>query len=241
MSMFSWLFGGRPAAGRPASARIYVVDATGLVEGRLRNSNGQANPRDNFQVLRNLAQFASREALDMVAVFCGRPLREASEGGRFKDIRVHYADQPETQRQKILTIVREFRSRKDVLVLVDDVVTEREAAKLGAAGMRLSTLRKAMEERDDREREGERHARTNHRRSPPAERPPERPVEPGERAPLTREPAVREPEQPARSEPAQPGLAARPESPKLAPAESAKPKPVSPPTNPQVLDLIDPL
>lgn len=156
MSFLSQLFGkragGRKTLTRPAEERVYVVDATGMVDPRQRNGGGQASPRDNFAILRMLAQFAGREAIEIQAVFTGRPLREAGEGQEFKGVRVFYAENGASAQAKIKELIRKLAVRKDVVLLTADVALEREAGGLGAVCMRLSTLRKSFEEHDDRDR-----------------------------------------------------------------------------------------
>lgn len=157
MSFFSQLFGkragGRKTLTRPAEERVYVVDATGMVDPRQRNGGGQASPRDNFAILRMLAQFAGREAIEIQAVFAGRPLREAGEGQEFKGVRVFYAENGASAKAKMKDLIRKLAVRKDVVLLTADAALEREAGELGAVCMRLSTLRKSFDERDDRDRD----------------------------------------------------------------------------------------
>ena len=157
MSILSHLFGkragGRKPKARPAEERVYVVDATGMADPRQRNGGGQASPRDHFAILRMLAQFAGREGIEIQAVFTGRPLREAGEGQEFKGVRVFYAENSASAQAKMKDLVRKLAVRKDVVLLTADTALEREAGDLGAVCMRLSTLRKSFEERDDRDRD----------------------------------------------------------------------------------------
>lgn len=156
MSFISQLFGrragGRKTLTRPPEDRVYIVDATGLVDPRQR-AGGQASPRDHFAILRMLAQFAGREAIDIQAVFTGRPLREAGDGAEFKGVRVFYAENVANTHARIKDLIHKLSGRKDVVLLTADVSLEREAAELGTVCMRLSTLRKAFEERDDHDRD----------------------------------------------------------------------------------------
>jgi predicted RNA-binding protein with PIN domain len=157
MSFLSQLFGkragGRKTLTRPAEERVYVVDATGMVDPRQRNGGGQASPRDHFAILRMLAQFAGREGIEIQAVFTGRPLREAGEGQEFKGVRVFYAENGASAQARMKDLIRNLAVRKDVVLLTADVALEREAGELGAVCMRLSTLRKSFDERDDRDRD----------------------------------------------------------------------------------------
>ena len=156
MSFLSQLFGkragGRKILTRPAEERVYVVDATGMVNPRQRNGGGQASPRDHFAILRMLAQFAGREEIEIQAVFTGRPLREVGEGQEFKGVRVFYAENSAGALARMKDLIRKLAVRKDVVLLTADTALEREAGELGAVCMRLSTLRKSFDERDDRDR-----------------------------------------------------------------------------------------
>lgn len=167
MSFLSQLFGkragGRKTLTRPAKDRVYVVDATGMVDPRQRNGGGQASPRDHFAILRMLAQFAGREGIEIQAVFTGRPLREAGEGQEFKGVRVFYAENGVNAQARMKELIRKLAGRKDVVLLTADTALEREAGELGAVCMRLSTLRKSFDERDDRDRDrGDRGNREEH-------------------------------------------------------------------------------
>ena len=167
MSFLSKLFGkragGRKTLTRPAEDRVYVVDATGMVDPRQRNGGGQASPRDHFAILRMLAQFVGREEIEIQAVFTGRPLREAGEGQEFKGVRVFYAENGAGALARMKDLIRKLAVRKDVVLLTADTALEREAGELGAVCMRLSTLRKSFDERDDRDRgRGDRGDRGEH-------------------------------------------------------------------------------
>ncbi|MFH1477346.1 MAG: NYN domain-containing protein [Verrucomicrobiota bacterium] len=157
MSFFSQLFGkcarGRATLTRPAEDRVYVVDATGMVDPRQRNGGGQASPRDHFAILRLLAQFAGREGIEIQAVFTGRPLREAGDGQEFKGVRAFYAENTASAQARMKDLVRKLAVRKDVVLLTADAALERDAGSLGAVCMRLSTLRKSFDDRDDRDRD----------------------------------------------------------------------------------------
>ncbi len=165
MSFLSQLFGkragGRKTLTRPAEERVYVVDATGMVDPRQRNGGGQASPRDHFAILRMLAQFAGREGIEIQAVFTGRALREAGDGQEFKGVRVFYAENGASAQARMKELIRKLAGRKDVVLLTADTALEREAGDLGAVCMRLSTLRKSFDERDDRDR-GDRGDRGEH-------------------------------------------------------------------------------
>jgi len=221
MSFFSQLFGkragGRKTLTRPAEERVYVVDATGMVNPRQRNGGGQASPRDHFAILRMLAQFAGREEIEIQAVFTGRPLREVGEGQEFKGVRVFYAENSAGTLARMKDLIRKLAVRKDVVLLTADTALEREAGELGAVCMRLSTLRKSFDERDDRDRgRGDRGDRGEHDNRERGNR--ERGNRDRQRRPNNnRNPASQTPEGPTEE------------------AESREKE------NPTVLDLIDPI
>ena len=158
MSVFSRLFGRRTAGAgklsRAAGERVYIVDAARMVDPRQRNGSGQASPRDNFAVLRTLSRFANREAVEIQAVFSGRALREAAEGQTFKGVRAFYAGNEAEIQEKIIGLVRRQVSRRDVVLLTDNAGLEKAASNSGAVCMRLSTFRKGLDEREERDRGG---------------------------------------------------------------------------------------
>ncbi|MBI2441106.1 MAG: NYN domain-containing protein [Lentisphaerae bacterium] len=233
MSFLSQLFGTRRLGARKRARspeeRVYLVDATGLVDPRQRIGD-QASPRDNFAVLRLLAQFAGREAIEIQAVFTGRPLREAGDGQEFRGVRAFYAESSAATRARIKELIRKLSANKDVLLLTADQALEREAKDLGAPCMRLATFRKSFEERDERERDRDRGSRE--RAARPDER---REREPPGFAEAPSRPGFAGALRPGESALAKHGARAAPEE---KPDEEAEPRDQK---SPGVLDLIDPI
>ncbi len=227
MNLFSRWFGKKAGSDAPRGRnRIGVVDASGMVDARQR-TGGAVSPREHFAILRMLAQFAEREGVELQAVFTGRPLREAGEGQTFKGVRVFYAESAAQAQARIREMVRASLPKREVLVFTADSALEQAARDLGAACMRLSTLRKSIDERTDsgdRPERGERD-RGNRDRNDRARGPRDR----GPRQPQPPSSAPSAP--PAPPVPAEPGSQGRPDEP-------AKPSAVE---NPTVLDLIDPV
>lgn len=224
---------------RPPTQRIYIVDGSGLADSRSRNGGSYPSPRDHYQALRALAQFAAQERIALIAVFIGRPLREAGEGEDYKGVKVHYAEHAEAQADKMLQLIRAELRTRDAVLIADDSDLERKAAALNAACMRLSTLRKALSDRDDHgDRESDHPSRFGRSR-PPAERRQEsqrqdrRPEAERQPEPERRPEAERQPEPAQRPEPAPSRPAA---DPARVPPPPEKDKP-----EPGVLDLIDPM
>ncbi len=155
MSFLKRLFGGKDetCAAKPVIAgnQICLVDASSILEARQRNNIGQGSPRDHFAVLRALAQFANREDMELIAVFNGRPLREAGEGGLYKRVRVFYAENNQAVRARIKELIEKYGARKQVVVVSAEAGIESEARQMGATCMRASTLKKNIEEYDERE------------------------------------------------------------------------------------------
>jgi hypothetical protein len=151
MSLLRRIFSSR-SRDRTDSKQVCIVDANGFIEKRYREANGMPSPRDNFYVLKNLAYFAQREDIEMIAIFCGRPLREAGEGESFKGVAVYYANDEKSLSQKIRHLARSGTAHKEAVIITDDRQIEREAMKDGAQCMRLTTLKRGMEGGFDHDR-----------------------------------------------------------------------------------------
>lgn len=165
MSLLSRFFGSGARAAGPR--QVCIIDASGFIEKRYREANGCPSPRDNFFVLKNLAHFAQREEIEAIAVFIGRPLREAGNGDSFKGVRVYYAEDDKTLAGKILELARSGRAKNNALIITDDRQLEKEAANAACQCLRLATFKKGMEGAFDHERA----PRQSHQpqRRPPAE------------------------------------------------------------------------
>ncbi len=152
MGIFTRWFGG--AAAQPdfkfsPESRQYIFDASKLADTAAKNG-APATPRDNFESLRILAQFAAQEGLHITAVLTGRPLREAAEGGNYKNVAVHYAENTPACRKTIMQLLQAHGAAKAV-VITADAELERMAAAQGADCMRINTFKKALDSREPRE------------------------------------------------------------------------------------------
>ncbi len=152
MGILTRWFGG--AAAQPdfkfsPESRMYIFDASKLAEAGAKNAGG-ATPRDNFETLKLLTQFAAQEGLRLTAVLTGRPLREAAEGDSYKNVTVHYAENTSACRKTILQLLQGQGSGKAVVVTADAEL-ERMAAAQGAECMRIGTFKKALENRESRD------------------------------------------------------------------------------------------
>ncbi|MCA1809678.1 MAG: NYN domain-containing protein [Lentisphaerae bacterium] len=165
MGFFSRLMGKRavlPELDFTPEPQTYIIDAAGLADTNTRNS-ATTSPRDNFEALKTIARFASQENLQMTAVFTGRPLREAAEGANYKNIRVRYADDTAAARRLILQLAGQGSGQRAV-VLTSDKELESAVLNAGSDCMRLNTFKKAIDNREERERRPQRQQRPNRQR-----------------------------------------------------------------------------
>lgn len=153
MSFLSRIFRCSRRGGQVGARQVFIIDANGFIDKRYREANGQPSPRDNFYVLKNLAYFVQREGVEMMAVFIGRPLREAGEGESFKGVTVYYAENEKALSRKIRELAPKRPSGSAVVIMTNDQQIEREAMKLNAQCMRLTTLRRGMEGNFDHDRQ----------------------------------------------------------------------------------------
>ncbi len=155
--------------------QICLVDAAGLLEtgNRGKSNTGAPSPRELFNTLRSLAEFASREHLAMFAFMTGRPLREASDGGSFKGVKVHYSESAEGIAKMMLAQIPALLQKNEVIVITASPELEKAAYNAGASCMRAVTFRKALEdkgeargERDPKNAQSQRHSNghNNHQR-----------------------------------------------------------------------------
>lgn len=150
MSFFKFLFGNKTPK-RGAGKNFYLIDAASLLAPAAKNKNGnmpQPNPRDQAAMLRRLADFAAREKLDMAAVFACRPLREAAEGGIYREVRVYYVERHDLLAKRLLEEAKKLSRNFDVLVVTSDQNSERALDEIKIPCMKANTLRKALDERD---------------------------------------------------------------------------------------------
>ena len=169
MGILSRLFGG--AAAQPdfdctSAPQLYIFDASGLAESGQKN-NVPTTPRDNFEALKILAQFAAQEGLNLIAVFTGRPLREAAEGATYKNVEVHYAENSPGCRKVMMKLLQRQSGSRRAVVLTADPDLERMAAAQGADCMRISTFKKVFDNRESREGRDSRDNRDRRQPRPP--------------------------------------------------------------------------
>lgn len=154
MGLFARLFGNRnqhPDIDFTPEEQAYVFDAAGLVDSGPRNGT-PPGPRENYEALKTLARFAAQENLTISAVFTGRPLREASDGAVYKNVRVRYAEKRDAVRKLLLNMAQSGGGRP-TLVVTSDAELERDILARRGLCMRASTFKKALDTRDRDDRE----------------------------------------------------------------------------------------
>lgn len=137
-------FGGKPSAGSAPrdTSRTYLVDAEKLAEAR--DGQGRMGPQERFHAIQTLSRFAEREKISVVAVVGGRPLREVAHGEAFNGVRVFYVEADKSTADQIQQVLdRELRGR--AVVVTNDKQLEARLQERGIGTLRVTSLRRAME------------------------------------------------------------------------------------------------
>jgi hypothetical protein len=129
---------------RSAAKRVYIIDA-GHLASRNGGNRGRIPPRAQLDTLRRLGQFARKESIQIHAVFEGRPLRKAPDGGKFEDVTVHYAPKGDALPDLVVDLMKDASRRKEVTVITSDRRLEERVLVNGGTTIRVSTFRKALE------------------------------------------------------------------------------------------------
>jgi hypothetical protein len=125
-----------------AAKRLYLLDAARILDDKAGGS--RIGPREQVQVLQQLARFAEQEKVRLIAVFEGRPLREVENGGEFNGITVYFAEQDTSVNDVILKVLKGESRRMPVVVVTADPQFEPKVLAAGGQIMRASTFRKAL-------------------------------------------------------------------------------------------------
>ena len=126
--------------GGSASANsLYIVEGGRLAEGR----GDKLSPRDQVQLLHQIARFAKQEEVRVQVVFEGRELREVSNGGEFNGVTVYFTEKAAAVADLMIKLAR--GGGRASVVITSDRTLESRAASMGFRTMRASTLKKAME------------------------------------------------------------------------------------------------
>lgn len=119
---------------------LYVVEGGRLAEGR---GGEKLSPRDQVQLLHQIARFAKQEEVKVQVVFEGHDLREVADGGEFNGVTVFFTDKAAAVADLMIKLAR--AGGRSCVVITSDRALESRAASMGFKTMRASTLKKAME------------------------------------------------------------------------------------------------
>lgn len=122
------------------AAGLYIVEGGRLAEGR---GGEKLSPRDQVQLLHQIARFAKQEEVKVQVVFEGRDLREVANGGEFNGVTVFFTDKTAEVPDLMIKLAR--AGGRSCVVITSDRALESRAASMGFKTMRASTLKKAME------------------------------------------------------------------------------------------------
>ena len=132
---------GGPSLSTGRSKKYYIVDCSMMESSK--GERGRLAPRNQVDQLRRLSRFAKKEQIEMCAVFPGRELRDAPDGGKFMDVMVSYTEEASDLPQFIASICS--KQRGAALVITSDKAVEQVVRRQGAEVMHCSTFRKALE------------------------------------------------------------------------------------------------
>jgi len=120
---------------------VLVIDGASLNEAM--GMKGKTSPRNQLQILRNLARFSDREKTSVVIVLAGEPLHKAPAGKKFEGITVIYTEMSNTFANKV---VRTASTKGGGVILVSsNSDVEKLALNKGLSTMRVSTFQKVFD------------------------------------------------------------------------------------------------
>lgn len=159
-----WLhnFGAGHATDKVAdpSNQILVVDAQSMAASR--RYSPRVSPRDQVDVLEELARIVKREGVTIVAVLEGDPLREVANGGMYQGVEVFFSPGSAEHTENVIRIYKAKSRGKRAILISGDRDMDAAARAAGAAYMRLSTFRRGFD--DFRENNNNNHG--DRRRNP---------------------------------------------------------------------------
>lgn len=121
---------------------VLVVDTAAVL--KTKGVRGRAAPRQQLQILRSLSRFVQRENLKVTAVLVGDPLDKAPHNKVFEGVRVRYAGSEERLNRELLSALRQAGSAG--VLVVEDVALENRVNQSGGKTLRVSTLRKLLDD-----------------------------------------------------------------------------------------------
>lgn len=123
-----------------ASKTVLVVDGESLNDAL--GQKGNVPPRNQLQILRRLARFASCEKMEMVVVLSGSPLIKAPSGKKFEEITVIYSKTAEAHAK---CLAKTAVAKGSGSILITGNVAAEKLVGTRVKTMRVSTFRKAFD------------------------------------------------------------------------------------------------
>lgn len=124
------------------SKSVLVVDTAAVL--KTKGVRGRAAPRQQLQILRALSRFVQRENLKVTAVLVGEPLDKAPHNKVFEGVRVRYARSEDALNRELLSALKQAGSAG--VLVVEDVALENRVNQAGGKTLRVSTLRKLLDD-----------------------------------------------------------------------------------------------
>jgi hypothetical protein len=119
-----------------------VVDVAAVLKAK--GARGNIAPRQQLQILRSLSRFVQREKLKVTAVLVGQPLNKAPHNKIFDGVRVRYAKSDEALNSELLKALGQAGSGG--VLVTEDVALEKRALQAGKETLRVSTVRKVLDD-----------------------------------------------------------------------------------------------
>jgi len=141
------IFAGETAERGPSS-RMHVIDTSGITANGGRE---RLSPRQQFAMVQDLAAFAQKEDIRACAILEGRPLREVADRSEYKGMQVFYAERAEQATEMAYAMARKHRG---ALLITQNRELESRATAAGIPLLRVSTLRKAIDDNGSRSDSG---------------------------------------------------------------------------------------
>ncbi|NLB55022.1 MAG: hypothetical protein GX811_04525 [Lentisphaerae bacterium] len=152
---------------------VCVADIASFQEAPNAKKGVRVTPRDNFNALKNIAVFAEREEIKIIAVVTGRELQEVENGKDYRGVTTFYCETPEDAQKKVLQMAGKY-AKKQPVILTGDPDLEQMALAKGFSCMRPSTFKKSGSP-ERREPQPQRRKQNPNARKRTGERPKKRP------------------------------------------------------------------
>lgn len=119
-----------------------VADIAAVLKSK--GVRGRAAPRQQIQVLRSFSRLVQREKLNVTGVLAGSPLEQVPHNGMFEGVRVRYAKNDAALAKELQAALRQAGSGG--VLVTDDADLEKRTLRSGGLTLRVSTLRKVLDD-----------------------------------------------------------------------------------------------